>query len=39
MNGDWKNLEYDDLPNSGYVIDTMVTALWCFIILTTSRMH
>lgn len=30
MNGDWKNLEYDDLPNSGYVIDTMVTALWCF---------
>ena len=26
----WINLEYDDLPNSGYVIDTMISALWCF---------
>jgi ADP-ribosyl-[dinitrogen reductase] hydrolase len=30
INGDWIELNYDELPNSGYVIDTMISALWCF---------
>jgi ADP-ribosyl-[dinitrogen reductase] hydrolase len=24
------NLKYEDLPNTGYVIDTMISSLWCF---------
>lgn len=30
LNGDWINLKYEELPNGGYVIDTMISALWCF---------
>jgi ADP-ribosyl-[dinitrogen reductase] hydrolase len=31
LNGkSWLNLKYEELPNTGYVITTMITALWCF---------
>jgi ADP-ribosyl-[dinitrogen reductase] hydrolase len=30
LDGDWINLKYNELPNSGYVISTMISALWCF---------
>jgi ADP-ribosyl-[dinitrogen reductase] hydrolase len=26
----WKDMTYDDLPNSGYVVETLISALWCF---------
>jgi len=26
----WRNLTYEELPNTGYVIDTLIAALWCF---------
>jgi ADP-ribosyl-[dinitrogen reductase] hydrolase len=28
--GDYLKLTYEDLPNSGYVITTLISALWCF---------
>lgn len=31
LNGDsWLKLKYEELPNTGYVIDTLISALWCF---------
>ena len=30
LNGDsWLKLKYEELPNTGYVIDTLISALWC----------
>lgn len=26
----WLNLKYNDLPNEGFVIDTLISAVWCF---------
>tara|TARA_B100000700_G_C15063470_1_gene867709 strand:+ start:7853 stop:9100 length:1248 start_codon:yes stop_codon:yes gene_type:complete len=26
----WRNLTYEELPNTGYVIDTLIASLWCF---------
>lgn len=30
INGSWINLKYEELPNTPYVIDTIISALWCF---------
>lgn len=37
INGDWLSLKYDDLPNTGYVIDTMISALHCFYYNNTFK--
>ncbi len=30
LNGDsWLKLKYEELPNTGYVIDTLISSLWC----------
>lgn len=27
---DFLNLSYDNIPNSGFVLDTLISAIWCF---------